>query len=86
MPCTTTDPAESQGNVRQRPLSDIWANGFGAFRSRGNGIKSDCSDCWLQTRHDHSCRPAFFLDLFAREDEAGRKLVPLCTASVGGVA
>ena len=65
MPCTTTDPAESQGNVRERPLGDIWADGFGDFRSAGRGEKSDCDDCWLQTRHGHSCRPAFALDLFA---------------------
>jgi hypothetical protein len=65
MPCTPTDPAESQGNVRDRRLSDIWANGFAAFRSKGHGIQSDCSDCWLQTRNGTSCRPAFFSDVLA---------------------
>ncbi len=65
MACTTTDSAESQGNVRDRSLSDLWADGFDAFRSAGHGEKSACDDCWLQTRHGHSCRPAFFLDLFA---------------------
>ena len=65
MPCTTTDPAESAGNVRERSLTDIWADGFGAFRSGGHAEKSDCNDCWLQTRHGQSCRPAFNLDLFA---------------------
>jgi radical SAM protein with 4Fe4S-binding SPASM domain len=64
MPCTTTDHAESQGNVRDRRLSDIWADGFAAFRSGADAVKSDCDDCWLQTRHGHSCRPAFYLDLF----------------------
>jgi radical SAM protein with 4Fe4S-binding SPASM domain len=64
MPCTTTDLAESQGNVRDRPLSDLWASGFTAFRSRGNALRSDCDDCWLMTRNGHSCRSAFSIDLF----------------------
>jgi radical SAM protein with 4Fe4S-binding SPASM domain len=63
MPCTTTDPAESQGNVRDQPLSEIWATGFRAFRQGGDRLRGDCGDFWLQTRHGHSCRPAFFLDL-----------------------
>jgi radical SAM protein with 4Fe4S-binding SPASM domain len=65
MPCTTTDPAESQGNLRDLPLSRIWADGFAAFRAKGDAVKSDCDDCWLQTRHSHSCRtPAFYSDVF----------------------
>jgi radical SAM protein with 4Fe4S-binding SPASM domain len=68
MPCTTTDAGESQGNVRDRSLSDIWAEGFAAFRSGGDKLRGDCDDCWLQTRHGHSCRSAFLIDLF--EDEA----------------
>ena len=28
-----------------------------AFRSKGDEIKADCDDCWLQTRHGHS-RPS----------------------------
>jgi radical SAM protein with 4Fe4S-binding SPASM domain len=73
MPCTTTDLRESQGNVRNQRLSDIWADGFRAFRS-GTGIEADCDDCWLNTRHGHSCRPAFTVDLF---DPDGRRLIPL---------
>jgi len=83
MPCTTTDLAESQGNVRDRPLSRIWAEGFDAFRAAGDRLRGDCSDCWLQTRHGRSCRPAFFLDLFAgvpADEPAG--LVPLPLTSV----
>jgi radical SAM protein with 4Fe4S-binding SPASM domain len=75
MPCTTTDPAESQGNVRDRRLRDLWTDGFAAFRTPGEDVKSDCYDCWLQTRHGHSCRPAFYVDLFA--DAAGRSPLPL---------
>jgi radical SAM protein with 4Fe4S-binding SPASM domain len=75
MPCTTTDHSESAGNVRDRPLAEIWANGFSAFRTDGNGAKSDCSDCWLNTRHGHSCRPAFQADLF--DEEPHSRLVPL---------
>ena len=63
MPCTTTDHTESQGNVRERRLSDIWATGFGAFRSGKDELRGDCDDCWLQTRNGHSCRSAFLIDL-----------------------
>lgn len=67
MPCTTTDLRESQGNLRERPLSEIWTTGFSAFRSTGDALRSDCDDCWLQTRHGHSCRrSAFSSDLFDR--------------------
>ena len=68
MPCTTTDMSESQGNVRDRSLSDIWATGFEAFRTSHDNLRSDCDDCWLQTRHGRSCRPSFTMDLF---DHAG---------------
>lgn len=74
MPCTTTDHRESQGNIRERSLYDLWAEGFKHFRTEGNGIASDCDDCWLQTRHQHSCRSAFDLDIF---DDAGRRRIPL---------
>ncbi len=61
MACTTTDPAESQGNVRDRSLAEIWANGFEAFRTPGDPLRSDARDCWLQTRNGVSCRGAAFL-------------------------
>jgi radical SAM protein with 4Fe4S-binding SPASM domain len=83
MPCTTTDLAESQGNVRERRLSDIWATGFSAFRRPGDPLRSECHDCWLQTRHGHSCRPAFFVDLLDESSEHSRR-VPLDLVSVGG--
>jgi radical SAM protein with 4Fe4S-binding SPASM domain len=76
MPCTTTDPAESQGNVRDRPLSEIWAEGFAPFRTAGHGVKSDCDDCWLNTRHGHSSRSAFTMDLFEPDGRRGR--APAC--------
>ncbi|MCC5828904.1 MAG: radical SAM protein [Phycisphaeraceae bacterium] len=60
MPCTTTDSAESAGNVRDTPLSRIWAQGFAAFRSGEDALRSDVHDCWLQTRHGHTCRRAAF--------------------------
>jgi radical SAM protein with 4Fe4S-binding SPASM domain len=58
--CTTTDPDESQGNVREEPLADIWAGGFAAFRGRTDPLRGDRLDCWLQTRNGHSCRAAAF--------------------------
>jgi radical SAM protein with 4Fe4S-binding SPASM domain len=86
MPCTITDAAESQGNVRDRPLRAIWADGFAAFRSASDRVKSDCNDCWLQTRHGHSCRrPAFHLDLFDAElsDEEPTGLVQINIGRLG---
>ncbi len=65
-PCTTTDLSESEGNVRDRPLSEIWARGFARFRSPGHGSCSDSSDCWLQTRNGNGCASA----RFAGEDAA----------------
>lgn len=50
MPCTTTDPRESEGNVRETPLAQVWREGFGRFRT-GAGPSADAGECWLQTRH-----------------------------------
>ncbi|MCA9291739.1 MAG: radical SAM protein [Phycisphaerales bacterium] len=61
MPCTTTDPAERAGNVRTERLADLWARGFGAFRTGDDARRADPHDCWLQTRHGRSCRRAAFL-------------------------
>lgn len=51
MPCTTTDVAESEGNIRSTPLSNIWRDGFARFRHGGDPTCSDTSECWLQTRN-----------------------------------
>jgi radical SAM protein with 4Fe4S-binding SPASM domain len=86
MPCTTTDLDESQGNVRDRTLSQIWAAGFAAFRGSGDTLRGDCSDCWLNTRHGHSCRPAFFVDLFAEDTlSAPTRVLELSTVRLKGV-
>ncbi len=60
MPCTTTDLAESAGNVRESPLSRLWAEGFAAFRDGRDPLRGDVHDCWLQARHGTSCRPHAF--------------------------
>jgi radical SAM protein with 4Fe4S-binding SPASM domain len=60
MPCTTTDPRESHGNVRDVPLARIWLTRFQAFRREGRGPEADGRDCWLQTRNGRSCRGAAF--------------------------
>ncbi|MBI4612607.1 MAG: radical SAM protein [Planctomycetes bacterium] len=60
VPCTTTDPGESEGNVRQKPLSAIWAEGFRRFRERGHGVASDGLECWLQSRNGNACREHAF--------------------------
>lgn len=84
MPCTTTDHAESAGNVKDTPLSELWASGFSAFRSGKDKLRCDVHDCWLNTRHGVSCRKAAFrTDLFspALLDKPTTNLVPL---TVGG--
>ena len=58
MPCTTTDLAESAGNVRERAFSRIWADGFGRFRSGA----VDGRECWLQARNGHAVREHAFAD------------------------
>jgi radical SAM protein with 4Fe4S-binding SPASM domain len=56
MPCTTTDLAESAGNVRELPLSELWRDGFGRFRRSGDATCADGRECWLQARNGNACR------------------------------
>jgi MoaA/NifB/PqqE/SkfB family radical SAM enzyme len=51
MPCTTTDPRESEGNLRDTPLRLIWRDGFTRFRRGDDPTCADGSECWLQTRN-----------------------------------
>ncbi|NQT40038.1 MAG: radical SAM protein [Planctomycetes bacterium] len=60
MPCTTTDPSQSQGSIRDCRLGELWADGFAAFRGGGKQPQADALDCWLQTRHGRSCRRCAF--------------------------
>ena len=61
VPCTTTDLAEAEGNVRTHRLRDVWRDGFGRFRGDERaGCCGDGADCWLQTRNGNSCREAAF--------------------------
>jgi radical SAM protein with 4Fe4S-binding SPASM domain len=61
--CTTFDPRERAGNVRERPLSQIWATSFGHLRlgeldavCRKCAHASVCAGgCWLQRRHGIHC-------------------------------
>lgn len=59
MPCTTTDPRESAGNVRDVPLSRLWRRGFAAFRQGGSAC-GDGRECWLQARNGNACRALAF--------------------------
>jgi radical SAM protein with 4Fe4S-binding SPASM domain len=59
VPCTTTDQSQAEGNVRTHSLREVWREGFGRFRG-GDPSCSDGRDCWLQTRHGHSCRQEAF--------------------------
>jgi radical SAM protein with 4Fe4S-binding SPASM domain len=63
VPCTTFDPRERVGNVRLRPLSEIWAGSFEHLR-QGNLLESCAAcghaaacggGCWLQRRHGDHC-------------------------------
>lgn len=92
MPCTTTDASESAGNIRIKPLSQLWAEGFGRFRQRKDLLRGEVDDCWLQTRHGRSCRAAAFrMDLFDRRLELDDPLPGACSApenvplTIGGV-
>lgn len=60
LPCTTTDLGESEGNLRERPLREIWAQGFSRFRQGGQGVCSDGKECWLQSRNGNACREQAF--------------------------
>jgi len=60
VPCTTTDPAESAGNIRERPLSAIWRDGFTRFRRAGDAVCGDGLECWLQSRNGNPCRQHAF--------------------------
>lgn len=57
--CTTADPHESEGNVRETSLSEICTSKFDRFRT-GSGLCGDSSDCWLQTRNGHSAKASAF--------------------------
>lgn len=62
MPCTTTDPAESAGNVRRTQLSTLWRDGFARFRRGGDATCADGRECWLQARNGNACREHAFGD------------------------
>jgi radical SAM protein with 4Fe4S-binding SPASM domain len=52
LPCTTTDPAEREGNVRDTSLRQLWMRSFARFRG---GSCEDRGECWLQTRNGVHC-------------------------------
>ena len=63
VPCSTLDRATSAGNVHDRPLLQIWTEGFGAIRAwqpkrrcAACDYASACEGgCWLQRRKGSSC-------------------------------
>ena len=63
VPCTTTDPSASAGNVLRRPLAEIWETGFVELRRwqprskcRSCRLAIACQGgCWLQRRHGAEC-------------------------------
>ena len=63
VPCSTVDARESAGNVRERPLEEIWRRGFARIRElQPEGRCLDCEylpacsgGCWLMRRHGTHC-------------------------------
>jgi len=63
VPCTTMDRRASAGNIRTRPLGEIWRDGFAELRNwTPAGKCADCrfavacgGGCWLQRRHGTQC-------------------------------
>ena len=63
VPCSTLDRSASAGNINERPLREIWENGFEEQRQwtpRGRCAAcvyaSACGGgCWLQRRHGTEC-------------------------------
>jgi len=63
VPCTTLDRSCSAGNIYDRSLRDIWANGFQELRAwRPNGKCARCDysaackgGCWLQRKAGTQC-------------------------------
>ena len=63
VPCTTLDRSCSAGNIHERPLVQIWAEGFHDLRSwRPNGRCIACGyspacrgGCWLQRKSGTQC-------------------------------
>jgi len=76
VPCTTLDRAASAGNVQDRPLLEIWRDGFAALRRRvpadrcaGCDYFSACGGgCWLQSRERRRC----FKDVWESDRARGR--------------
>ena len=60
LPCTTTDVRESEGNVREYRLRDLWLRGFARFRRHGDDPCGDDQECWLQSRNGNGCRRRAF--------------------------
>lgn len=63
VPCTTLDRLCSAGNIHERPLAQIWAEGFSSLRSWRPGDKCGHCDyslacrggCWLQRKSGTQC-------------------------------
>jgi len=96
LPCTTTDPSEREGNVRETPLPTLWREGFARFRG---GDCGDRGECWLQSRNGVACaedafgpvarRPALWVERIPRPvmaavaRRAPRLVGPKSAAAVG---
>jgi radical SAM protein with 4Fe4S-binding SPASM domain len=63
VPCTTLDVSTAAGNLRLRPLMEIWRDGFAELRRwqpdsrcrRCDYARACRGGCWLQRRHGRAC-------------------------------
>lgn len=62
LPCTTTDPSEREGNVRQTPLPELWRSRFTDFRTGEALVRGEC---WLQSRNGVQCSKSAFGEVAA---------------------
>ncbi len=99
LPCTTTDPSEREGNVRQTPLTSLWTQRFDRFRSQAALVSGEC---WLQSRNGQRCaehafgplaqvRPLWIdrlprLSMPRRGHTRARLVGPRASAAIGMVA
>jgi radical SAM protein with 4Fe4S-binding SPASM domain len=89
VPCTTLDRSTRAGSLRERPLADLWRDGFAALRAWTPDARcAACADaavcgggCWLQRRAGAHCFRDVWRVPAALRTAAG---VALCLGVLGG--
>ncbi len=89
VPCTTLDRSCSAGNIHERPLAQIWSEGFQDLRSwRPEGKCGHCDyspacrgGCWLQRKSGTQCFKEVWHVPEALKTAAG---IAICLGSLAG--